>query len=325
MQGRLNRPIINTKLNELTGLIQVLSIISNESITNIKAAAGEIERCLKENKFINSSFSRNVRLNKSEELFVVNRMLSSDEECYSIIAPTDDSLIKLTELVKTLNQLLQTDFTARFDLFKIKDYASDIVKVKLCRELVSSLEDLYILGVIKMSDVKDVYETLKKPLPKKYAKPEMTSSAEKVVYSAIKNAIKEDAEHIKTNSIIHYKEMVSLIDPNDEFKNTKDFFSAGRKKISDIEALKLCIACKFDYENFLKLIDDNFVNCVSYAASKVADQHRGDEKPVIKVNSTKVGGKGFDVSLELDSRSLYVRAIPVKGFYVRFHYRYIIT
>ena len=90
-------------------------------------------------------------------------------------------------------------------------------------------------------------------------------------------------------------------------------------------ALRLCIACKFNNEKFLKLINENFIECVNYAATKVADYHRTDKKPVVEVNSTTVGGKGFDLRLTLNARLMHVRAIPVNGYYVRFHYRYIIT
>jgi|GEM_PF-5616743 len=299
----------------------MIKVISKKNIEKVNAVSSEILALLKAKKFFfTSEYNADERIKASCDLFYLNDAIEGSR-FQSVNTECADDLKKLKLLTVKLFALLSNQ--RKFTLAKIKDYAADI-KPRLCRELVGDLEDLYILGEITMTDIKGVYDTLNKPLPKKYNKPEMSSAA-KVIYSAINKAIKEDAQTIRINSIAHYNKMVSLIDPDGEFKTVKKFFYAGRKKIADMGALRLCIACKFDNEKFLKLIDENFAECVNYAASKVADYHREDKKPAVKVNSTSVGGKGFDVRLELDGRAMYVRAIPVEGYYVRFHYRYIIT
>jgi hypothetical protein len=299
----------------------MIKIISKANIIKINATALEVMTLIKATKFFfTSEYNADDRINASCEFFYLNDVIKGSRGL-SIITEKASDLKKLKSLITKLYALVGNQ--RKFTLAKIKDYAGDI-KPKLCRELVSDLEDLYILGDINMADIEDVYAALNKPLPKKFAKTEMSSAA-KIINSAISKAIREDAQRIRINSIAHYNKMVELIDPSGDFDTVSEFFFAGRKKISDMGTLRLCMACKFDNKRFMKLIDENFDACVNYAASKVAEYHREDSKPVVKVNSTKVGGKGFDVELSLNGRSMYVRAIPVEGYYVRFHYRYIIT
>jgi hypothetical protein len=203
-----------------------MDIISKNNIDQINTVSTQLLSLLKEKKFffVSENYA-NERVKASCEFFMLidviagSRFKGLETEC-------DNDLAKLKSLSDQLYKLL--GYKRKFTLSKLKDYSGDI-KPKLCRELIGDLEDLFILGDITMTDIKGVYDTLNKKLPKKYATQEMTSNA-KVIYSAINSAIKEDAQRIRISSIAHYQNMVKLIDPNDTLNTVKSFFLAGRKK-----------------------------------------------------------------------------------------------
>jgi hypothetical protein len=303
----------------------MINLISNENIANINTVASSILALLKAKKFFfTSEYNDDSRIKASNSLLELSRAFSEDHihRMNSVKASTNEERAELEALTATLCDLLENKM--RYTCQKIKDYSGDI-KPKLCRELVSYLEDMLIMGEINLSDIEDVYAAINKPVPKKYKK-ETLSVEGYEVYRAIRSAINDNAQEIKANSVEHYIDMVNRIDPNDDIDNKKAFLKACWKKLSDPTTIMLCMASKFSSEKFQDMINEAFDNLVLVAASKITDHYRGtNEKPLVDVRSIEIGGKGFDLVIRLDNQLINARAIPVEGYFVRFHYRYIIT
>jgi hypothetical protein len=301
----------------------MLKIISSDNLQQINSVSTELLNLIKKNKFFFiGTYSELVRIKGSDMLIEITRALAPDYRFKSLETANENDLKALTILVNQLNELLLNKM--KFTTCKLKDYTLDI-KVKLCRELVSDLEDLFILGEINRSDIDDVYKTLSKPVPKKYSSNDLTDESRKI-YTLIKSSIKDEAQEIKANSINHYAKMVDLIDPNYELITKKSFFLAGKKMISDIFSLRLCMFYKFDNDSFHKLINDEFDLLIKIAANNISNHcSTTNENSNIEVKDIRIGAKGFDIYITIDGQSLHARAIPVQGYFVRFHYRYIIT
>jgi hypothetical protein len=305
----------------------MITIISESNIEAINNAAGDLLNFLKAKKIfvVNLNGNRSDdRVKANTDYFILDRLLNNKESqrFQRIEAPCSEDFIQLNTLVDNLNQLVLNK--RQFKLFKIKDYSTNVIIKKLCRELVSELEDLFILGEINQSDIESVYALLEKPLPKKFKFQEVAGQALQV-FSAIKNEIRHEASDIKSKTIEHYKELVAKIDPDNSSSSIKEFANLAKRKLSDISALRLCIACKYDEDEFIKMVDVEFEQMLSIAASKIVDNSPFSEEPSISVNSVRVGGKGFDIHAKVNGKALFARAIPVDGYFVRFHYRYIIT
>ena len=74
------------------------------------------------------------------------------------------------------------------------------------------------------------------------------------------------------------------------------------------------------------MVSESFNSLVMSAASAIDDKITDKERAVdMKIESISVGGKGFDLTCQINDSSYHARAIPVEGPYVRFHYRYIVT
>jgi hypothetical protein len=300
----------------------MIKLISKTNIEQINIISGEILALIKAKKFyFERKYSGDVKLNAAASLLELYRAIQGDR--FNKLASTNPADVdQLILLVLALGDLLLNK--NKFMTFRLKDYSAEI-KPKLCRELVSDLEDLYIMANIDRADIDDVYLSMSKPTPKKYAANDLTTEGEEV-YRAISRAIKDKAQTIKDNSITHYIAMVNLIDPNDEIKTSKEFITVGRRKISDMGALKLCLACKFKSDKFIDLINDDFENLINIAANKITDHcNNGNKSPAISVADVRLGAKGFDIAMHFDSKHINARAIPVNGHFIRFHYRYIIT
>ena len=280
---------------------------------------------LKAKKFyFTSKFNDDVRVKPTSSLLELHRAFSTHEHhrLEFVAAPTDECKAELETLTATLYNLL--DSKSRNACQKTKDYSGDI-KPKLCRELISELEDMFIMGDIHLADIEEVYATLNKPVPKKFKGETLTQEGIEV-YSAIRRAIYDNAQEIKADSVKHYIDIVNRIDPEDEFTTKKDFLKACLAKLSDISTIRICMAYKFANTQFQEMINDAFDSLVLSAAYKITEHYRGtNKKPSVDVRSIELGGKGFDLVILLDDQLLNARAIPVEGHFVRFHYRYIIT
>lgn len=304
----------------------MINIISKENLKNIQDITLEIMGLIKANKFFFScEYNSDQRVKPSSSLLEIYRALPSKNHRFTTITTAENENIQTLEtLVINLYGLLLNK--TQFATHKLKDYSLDI-EPKLCRELVSELEDLFILNEISFTDIEHVYNKLGKNLPKKFSKNVLDLNGEKV-YSAIRKEIRESAQEIKANSITHYENMVNRIDPENEIKTAKEFIKIGRKKISDMDSLRLCIAYKFHNEKFYELIDDEFNNIVSFTASRISSHYafcNDNEQTGVEVRSIHVGGKGFDIVMDANNILINARAVTVQGPYVRFHYRYIIT
>ena len=305
----------------------MIKLISTENIKAIEVTAVKIVELIKAKKFyFTSEYNDDARVKGSDSLVSLFRAFSQHPH-HRMNGLGADKLIdskKLEVLVSKLSKLL--DGKVANTCHKIKDYTKgEIIKPKLCRELISDLEDLLIIGDISLIDIDDVYATIKKPTPKKF-KGDVLSDGSQDVYRAIKHSIKDKGQEIKANSMQHYMDMVKRIDPNDEIKDRALFLKACRSKMSDINAMALCMVCKFSSDKFQSMINESFDSMVITAACRITDHYRGDsKKPVIEVRSMRIGAKGFNIVIWLDNQTINARAVPVNGYFVRFHYRYIIT
>lgn len=301
----------------------MINIISKESLEKINQSALEILSFIKTNKiFITSKYSSDERIKGSTPLFRIIRAASGDDRFNEISSSSEETTAVFLDIIKNLANLLEN--TSYFQTHKLKDYSLDI-KPKLCRELISKLEDMFIFGEITDVDIKDVYETLGKQIPKKFAQTQLDEIGQKI-YSAIRIDIEQKAEDIKAKTITHYMDMVNRIDPDDSINKPLDFVNIGKKKISDMNSLRLCLSCKFENDKFRELVDQEFSNMVIFAASRIADKCPTNNDDIfVDVKNIFIGGKGFDISIDVNGKALSARAIPVEGSYVRFHYRYIIT
>lgn len=288
----------------------MINLIKPESIESISQAAKDLMSHLKANK-IQACYGR---ATASSELYQFEYWIARD-----LLKGDAAAVDKLKELVSKLSEL------AHFTLYKISDYSKpDVLIKKLSRDLVSSLENMYVLGEVSQSDIEQVYSNIGKPAPKKYKFFEV-KGASKYVYSAISGEIRKESESIKLATISHYKELVARLDPENEAATPKDFLNLASAKLSDLDAIRICLAYKFQPDSFDKIIDDAFESSIAFAAVRIIDHCSASESPEVIIHNIHVGGKGFDVSLSVDGKQLHARAIPVEGCYVRFHYRYIIT
>lgn len=301
----------------------MINIISKSNIENINLVSNELLKLVKAKKFFfTSQYRDDVRVKGSNTLIELHRAFSSGYRFSDLKSDVQVDFDELKSLVSKMNDLLLNK--TKFTTFKLKDYSLDI-KPKLCRELVSDLEDLFILGEITRADIDDVYASLSKSTPKKYSSNDLRNESRKI-YSSIRSAINEESQEIKTRSVEHYINMVNLIDPNNEFNTKKEFILAGKRKISDMSSLRLCLAYKFDNDLFHKLINDEFELLLTIASNQISSHCSiKTENPDIDVKRVSLGGKGFDIYMTIDGVSINARAIPVNGYFVRFHYRYIIT
>jgi hypothetical protein len=303
----------------------MIKIISDKNIASINATATDIMALLKAEKFFFvNEFNGAQRIKPTCSLIELSRAFSTlkHHKYLRVTAPNDVLKKELEKLTATLCGFLGNK--SQNTCQKIKDYSGDI-KPKLCRELISYLESMLIMGDIECTDIEDVYASLNKPVPKKF-KGETLSQEGIEVYNAIHAAINDNAQEIKADSVKHYIDMVNRIDPNDEISAKEEFLKACYAKFSDITTLRLCMAYKFDNAKFQSMINDAFDSLVLTAASKITDHYRGtSKKPSVVVKSIELGGKGFDLAILLDNQLLNARAITVEGHYVRFHYRYIVT
>jgi hypothetical protein len=307
----------------MTGINDMIKLISSDNIEQINTTASAILTLIKSVKFnYVMKYSTPYRVKASDSLLELSRAFSDIETYSSVESENNADVEKLSSLVTTLSELL--DGKSRYTCAKIKDYAGDI-KPKLCRELISSLEDLFIVGKIDADDINEVYATLKKPVPKKFANKELSSQG-KEVYLAIKAAIEDKAQDIKANSVQHYMDLVKIVDPDDSITDEQEFLKAFRRKISDMFALSLCFAYKFSNDKFQDRINDEFDRLLVNAAYNINSRCNGDNtNPTVVVKQVTLGAKGFDLLIQVDDLVLHARAIPVEGHFVRFHYRYIVT
>jgi hypothetical protein len=300
----------------------MIHIISNSNLENIKSTANEILVLLKSKKiFLSSKYNDDIKLKASNSLLEITRAFSETSRFNSITSEDNSARIELQKLTETLSELLLNK--TKFMTHKLKDYSKEI-KPKLCRELISDLEDLFIFAEINRDDIDHVYATLGKITPKKFSANDLKEDG-KEIYRAIRSAIKDKAEVIKSNSIAHYINMVNLIDPDDTIKTPKEFVKIGRDKISDMSTLRLCLAYKFKVDLFSDLINHEFETLLTVASNQICGHNANQgENPEIKVNDVQLGGKGFDIHMSIDGIRIHARAVPVNGYFVLFHYRYII-
>lgn len=304
-------------------VIIMINVISDSNINAINNTALDIVSFLKKNKlFFSSQYDDDVRIKPSDCLFQITRTIDGSDRFLTVTSENNENVAALKQLVDNLDNLLGNK--QKFRIFKIKDYSLETIKVKICRELVSQLEDLYILNEINQEDINLVYSILGKPVPKKFSANQMFDNSKEVFY-AIRNAMTEQAEEIKANSIDYYVSMSNRIDPNNEFNTPQEFIKAGKRNISDMSTLRICYIYKFENDKFYSIINEEFDTMLAVAANNITMKYKKTNKPEVTVHSLTVGAKGFDLKISLDNEYFNARAIPVEGYFVRFHFRYIIT
>jgi hypothetical protein len=295
----------------------MIKVIQEKHITKIVSAADALLAHLKQNETFISSSNREERIGTTTDLFRITRLIKGNDRFQSIKSP---ALATFKKLTNNLTKTLSSD--GLFQLFKLADYTKpDIIKVKICRELISELDNLYVLGQITDKDIKEVYSILDKPVPKRFNIVVLNSTGKKLSV-AISKAIKPEAEYIKQNTIKYYADLANLIGQN---CSAEEFIKLAFKKLSDLSAIRLCFAYKFRQEHFNKIINEEFNNLITYTSFKIAERCVDAEPKKVKVTGLDLGAKGFDISITVNEQNLYARAIPVEGCYTRFHYRYIIT
>ena len=305
--------------------LNIFDIITEESIKEINNTANEIMELIKAKKFFLVSrigCNKDQRIKASNDLFIIMDAFEKAENRYQTVgAENTADLDALKILIDKIVNLLKN--VRSLTTYKIKDYSMDI-KPKLCRALISKIEYAFIIGEIDNSTIKDIYATLNKDVPKKFAKEELNETGS-LIFKEVKKAIADKADSIKAASIVHYTKMVELIEDGQEITSPSEFIIAGRKKISDMNTLRLCLFAKFKNEDFRDLIDQDFESLVSFASYKISEKSIESDTPNVDVLDIHVGGKGFDIIIDVNNKRLNARAIPVQGVFVRFHYRYIIT
>ncbi len=302
----------------------MIKLIQPAKIEKITKVAAEILEYLKANKIvIKNTYAKEERISGGVELYRVTRFIDGNDRFYAIEAATKKAFNGFAKLIKKLVGLLSKH--GLYQTHKLKDYASaDVIQVKLCRDLVSELDDLYMLGEINLADIKEVYSILGKSVPKRFKLMPITDASKKIT-GAISVAIRGSAEHIKHSAITHYEELVKKIDPADTAQTPKEFLTLALRRLSDIDAVRMCITCKFDRAAFEKMVTKEFEGTITYSAVRISEHCCITDAPKVKVNNIHVGAKGFDISITVNDQTLFARAIPVEGYFVRFHYRYIIT
>lgn len=119
----------------------MLNLISNNNLSEIKKNATQILALIKSKKFfISGSYSADVRVKASTTLLDISRAFKTDY-CFNSIT-SEENLNELQSLIESLSSLLEDK--TKFMTHKLKDYSLEI-KPKLCRELISDLEDFYVL------------------------------------------------------------------------------------------------------------------------------------------------------------------------------------
>lgn len=305
----------------------MITLISDNNLSNINKVAQNLITLIKKEKFFfTSKFQGKSRVKITDEAFRVNRALNGEDTHFEAIdAPNTDLLTELKTLMVELYSYIEEGRNG-YQGYKLKEYAdTDKVKVKLCRDLVSELEDRYVNAEVTLSDIKYVYNYLNKPMPKKYIKVGKSNKVSKDIFNAISAAIAPKAQQFKDELIEHYANMVHKIDPQQSIANTKEFVKAARMKIADIHVVRICTLYRFDKAVFNKAVDEHYDNQLRLTASRVAEYaSTSSENPRVEINHISPSSKGFDVSLLVDGQQISARAISVIGAFVSFHYRYIV-
>ena len=304
--------------------MNVSKLLNPQNLESIKSTAIEMIAHCKANKmFLVDAHNpeRKSRVLPSLELLMIQR--SFNPERYEVINGDVHALIQLKILVDKMFEML--DFNTIMMCSTIKQFSKGAEK-RITRETVPYIESAFILGEIDREFINNVYNVLGKAVPKKYTTYDLDTTPECFkIYTDIQVQITDKTQDIKVNTIQHYKAMVERIeDSSTKTTDTmKEFFNVAKYKIRDITAIKMCIACKFDHERFLELIDKDVENMVITAANRIICHVNKDSDVLIK--EVTIGNKGFDVWFKSEGRNYNARAIPVNGYFVRFHYRYIIS
>lgn len=287
----------------------------------IHQAATDLLSHLKANKIYFVSYDdRQRRALGGDELYSYDRALDTKRHYENIDAKANPELVRLvTELKAALKH-------RQFKAYKISDYTKpEVLLKKMSRDIISELEDLYICGEATEADVKQVYKNIGKEPAKKFKFTELKGEYKKL-YSEISLAIKDKASEIKLSTIEHYKRVANKIDPDREATTPKEFISRAYKaKVKDMFVVRLCVAYIFDNDKFSDLVNENFNSEVAFAAFRILEHSNNADANDVKVHRVTIGAKGFELAITVNGRTLNARAIPVEGYQVRFHYRYIIT
>lgn len=300
----------------------MINLIKPDNLQAINEAANAIVSHLKTNKIYFVRRDSEYRALASQELYNFTRAIAKEKFC-DTLKGDDKALAELNELVSNLTALLGE--RRDFRVYKLSDYSKpDVLLKKMSRDIASYLADLYVMGEVTQADIEQVYANIGKPVAKKFKFISLKGESKKL-YSLLSQEIRGESAEIKAATTKHYEAMVSKIDPSNSAQTPKEFLELAFKKLSDIDASRMCMALRFDEDKFQEMIEYSFEMNIAYAAIRIIEHCDISDSPSISVNSVKVGGKGFDVSVNVGGKTLNARAIPVEGFFVRFHYRYIIT
>lgn len=300
----------------------MINIIKPESIKAINDAAAELMKFLKANKIYFVDSWGETRAGASTEIYNYTRALANERRERKLKGDAK-AIEQLAVLVGDLTKLLGS--YREFKVYKVSDYSKpEVLLKKMSRDTISNLEDMYVLGEVTQADIEQVYANIGKPVAKKFKFFEIKGEAKKL-YAALSKEIRNSAAQIKAGTFSHYEAMAERIDPTRAAETPKEFLKLAFKKLSDIDAIRMCMACRFKEDSFQEMINHSFEMDIAFAAIRIIDHCNVTDSPKVSVNEVRVGGKGFDMSVNVNGRVLRARAIPVEGYYVRFHYRYIIT
>lgn len=304
--------------------MNIVKLLSNENIETLSTLSTEVIQIIKKNKMYlkaASEFSIPRRVMQGESLIQLYRAFTINADFGRDVIEESEASNKVKVLIFKMAECLEGDNLFKYHTFK--EFAKG-AEVKLSRDCVPHLELAFINSEIDIEFIKNFYEVLGKPIPRKFAGSIVNLDPKFVKLLAdIKSKVTVESSDIKIRLMEHYKNMVIKIDPENEFKTRKEFIDEGKRKISNMYTLRLCLAYKFKNETFMNLVDEDFNMLINVAASRIIDHVSFDSN--VEILDLRIGNKGFDIKFETEKAIYRARAITAEGPFVRFHYRFIIT
>ena len=304
--------------------MNIKEITSQDNITKILKMGERLGLLIEFNKvFYESEFGKPYRVTGNDELFWLHRVLNAKDNYKCFECDNVETITEIKELVSGIYVLIDNDFSnCSININKLANL--DAIHATICRNSVSKLEMEFILGNIDRESINNIYSVLCKNVPKKYTKYDLVEHGKaNELYELVKRSLPIDGCAIKNRIVEHYESMVSLIDPHNELNNHNEFLKAAMKKLCDISSIRMLLACKFKNDNFSSIVDDEFEYTINITANHMLEYV--NEESDVDICDVRVGGNGFDIYFNVDKRCFHARAIPACGYFVRYHFNYIIN
>lgn len=300
--------------------MNIQKLLSTETHSRLAELSAEIIQLCKTNKiFITHNYSeKDDRVRGVTQILEVMEAFGSKEHTFF---KEQEGVDSLKPLIHEMSELLEN--RRIFQFAKIKDFLKDQRKL-FAREIVPHLELEFILTRVSLKEIKEIYSILDRKIPRKFLNDCINTNEQDLIFAQLKSGLADKSEHIKTATNEHYINTFKRIDPNNENYSEKTFVEVLKTKISDLSTIRMLFAYKFDRELYNKMIDESMDFAIITAAIKISS-FLPEKSQEIEIKETSVGSKGLDVLFEHNGIRRYARAIPVEGYFVSFHYRWIIT